>query len=966
MSSIKRTSREIIKKDLDKEFIAFINFLNESIKEFYLSAENNCREINIALDLFQPIFNNIISLLNGNNNQHQKEAIIENINKCESICNQIKLNSKLNYNNLHLFFEDAKILFGKMREKRKKTLNVSRNFSTKDKDRFNKYITPESYNKLNTYILQLKDYNEIISKFSEKAKYNFINLQKMILDTLNEDIKNPKQTKKNLNLVRINTDNNFGNNLRLDTEIEKVEKNLDQTDGDGSLIDKTKKINQFKKKYELELIPGNNENINLLKNNDTTQDKKNFNLIDTNKYVNTEILKLKTDLDKLDQENIQLKKDLLRKERQISLLKIDSNKKTQKNSAGSGADLKKNIGYLSKENIKLKEKIKIINSKVDHNKLKDTNNINEYEFDSLNKKIEYLSRLLTKKMNNIILLEKENINLKASLEKERKKFSSSQRSMHTLNNNPNNINYFEYTLLEENKKLKSINDNSRNILTKLSNENKNLKSQIKLLETDNNYIINIQKEIDQLINLIKENNITFNNDKINIEFEQKINNLQNILNNKEAPLQNYEIQNNNNMEVNILIKEIKEKDKIIYELKNKIMNSEKQIRLLNQKLKNSNTNNNKLISQENHNLNIKLVDMEKENQVYKNKLEEMMKQINNIKKSDNGNNNSQEVVNMVNKIKNFEFKINQLNQEIFQLKKEKDILELTNAGLLSEIKKINQNKTSQNQNTDDIDISSTIKKKEEEIEGLNAFIQKLTKKSEKYSEDIETYKIKINSLQKENTSIKKQLERLTIEMPKELNALKIQLDEANKKLSENNNDFSNNKTTNSINKSNTKNKEKSNKAFDEGMQKEIENNMVTKLNKEISDLKNKNKELLFKLEDKEINILNSGYKTDEQNMSGYEEEFDLRKMATGARDKNRSEDINIDYPGLQNYKEKLNELQFKFNNLKEQIKILLSKIKCTNIIKPTFVQICQLLGYKSIDIEKMVSSEKEKKKILGV
>ena len=945
MSSIKRTSREIIKKDLDKEFIAFINFLNESIKEFYLSAENNCREINIALDLFQPIFNNIISLLNGNNNQHQKEAIIENINKCESICNQIKLNSKLNHNNLHLFFEDAKILFGKMREKRKETLHASHNFSTRDKDRFNKYITLASYNKLNTYILQLQDYNEIISKFSEKAKYNFINLQKMILDTLNEDIKNSKQTRKSLNLVRINTDNNFGNNLRLNTETEKVEKNLDQTGGGGSCIGKTRKISLLKKKYELELISGNNENIKLLKNNNISQDKKIYNLTDTNKYVNTEILKLKTDLDKLDQENIQLKKDLLRKERQISLLKIDSNKKTHKNSTGSEADLRK---------------IKIINSKEDHN------NINEYEFDSLNKKIEYLSRLLTKKMNNIILLEKENINLKASLEKERKKFSSSQRSMHTLNNNPNNINYFEYTLLEENKKLKSINDNLRNILTKLSNENKNLKSQIKLLETDNNYIINVQKEMDQLINLIKENNITFNNDKINIEFEQKINNLQNILNNKEASLQNYEIQNNNNMEVNILIKEIKEKDKIIYELKNKIMNSEKQIRLLNQKLKNSNTNNNKLISQENHNLNIKLVDMEKENQVYKNKLEEMVKQINNIKKSDNGNNNSQEVINMVNKIKNLEFKINQLNQEIFQLKKGKDILELTNANLLSEIEKINQNKTSQNQNTNDIDISSTIKKKEEEIEGLNAFIQKLTKQSEKYSEDIESYKIKINSLQKENTSIKKQLERLTIEMPKELNALKIQLDEANKKLSENNNDFSNNKTTNSINKSNTKNKEKLNKAFDEGMQKEIENNMVTKLNKEISDLKNKNKELLFKLEDKEINILNSGYKTDEQNMSGYEEEFDLRKMATGARDKNRSEDINIDYPGLQNYKEKLNELQFKFNNLKEQIKILLSKIKCTNIIKPTFVQICQLLGYKSINIEKMVSSEKEKKKILGV
>ena len=156
----------------------------------------------------------------------------------------------------------------------------------------------QSYNKLNTYILQLQDYNEIISKFSEKAKHNFINLQKMILDTLNEDIKNSKQTRKSLNLVRINTDNNFGNNLRLNTETEKVEKNLDQTGGGGSCIGKTRKISLLKKKYELELISGNNENIKLLKNNNISQDKKIYNLTDTNKYVNTEILKLKTDLTK--------------------------------------------------------------------------------------------------------------------------------------------------------------------------------------------------------------------------------------------------------------------------------------------------------------------------------------------------------------------------------------------------------------------------------------------------------------------------------------------------------------------------------------------------------------------------------------------------------------------------------------------------------------------------------------------
>ena len=207
-------------------------------------------------------------------------------------------------------------------------------------------------------------------------------------------------------------------------------------------------------------------------------------------------------------------------------------------------------------------------------------------------------------------------------------------------------------------------------------------------------------------------------------------------------------------------------------------------------------------------------------------------------------------------------------------------------------------------------------------------------------------------------------------MPKELNALKTQLDDANKKLAEANININN--SNNKISLSNTKtkikdkDKEKSNKTFDDGMQPEKYNNILSKLNQEISDLKNKNKELLFKLEDKEVKSQNSRYKTEDLNMSGYEEEFDLRKMATGARDKNRSEDINIDYPGIQGFKDKLKEYKFRIDNLEEQVKILLSKIKITNSIKPTFVQICQLLGYSSNHIEKMTSSEKEKKKILGV
>ena len=68
------------------------------------------------------------------------------------------------------------------------------------------------------------------------------------------------------------------------------------------------------------------------------------------------------------------------------------------------------------------------------------------------------------------------------------------------------------------------------------------------------------------------------------------------------------------------------------------------------------------------------------------------------------------------------------------------------------------------------------------------------------------------------------------------------------------------------------------------------------------------------------------YKTEDYNYSNYEEEFDLKKMVNGARDKNRSEDINIDYPGVQGIKEKQKELIQKLNMLEEQIKILISNI----------------------------------------
>ena len=88
-------------------------------------------------------------------------------------------------------------------------------------------------------------------------------------------------------------------------------------------------------------------------------------------------------------------------------------------------------------------------------------------------------------------------------------------------------------------------------------------------------------------------------------------------------------------------------------------------------------------------------------------------------------------------------------------------------------------------------------------------------------------------------------------------------------------------------------------------------------------------------------------------------------MVNGARDKNRSEDINIDYPGIQILKDKYREIIQNMNMLEEQVKILLCNINCNNKIKPQITQICQLMRIPSKNVQ-LVIAGKDKKKALGL
>ena len=169
-------------------------------------------------------------------------------------------------------------------------------------------------------------------------------------------------------------------------------------------------------------------------------------------------------------------------------------------------------------------------------------------------------------------------------------------------------------------------------------------------------------------------------------------------------------------------------------------------------------------------------------------------------------------------------------------------------------------------------------------------------------------------------------------------------------------------------KSNSTIKERKNTALtEEENTKKIQKflDLLNKANKDINDLQKKNKELQFKLEDKQIQAELSGFRTEEANFSNYEEEFDLRKMVNGTKEKNRSEDINIDYPGMQGVKDRNKELKKKMNMLIEQVKILIANVNINSKIKPQIKQICQLMRIPAQNIQ-MIISGKNKKKALGL
>ena len=271
----------------DDGFINLINILSDSIREYYKVTKNANKNENILTNRAQKEINNFELYLKNNLKLNNEEINLfnGNINK---ILNNLDLNITSNLNNLTFFFEDAKIIFKKMKDERQEIIS-----RMKKRANSNKMRQVERENILN------KDSNYLYPK-SENQRLDKINNNKAIYTNQNsainfvikKNIDNFDNFYKNnltYNNNRININNNIGNKIRNTKSYSKNKQNLKNM---GNEISKKNyiRINTNNKNINVEierLKDVNRQNeliINKLKNElkqYQLQDEKN---LDNNKY----------------------------------------------------------------------------------------------------------------------------------------------------------------------------------------------------------------------------------------------------------------------------------------------------------------------------------------------------------------------------------------------------------------------------------------------------------------------------------------------------------------------------------------------------------------------------------------------------------------------------------------------------------------------------------------------------------
>ena len=987
------------------EFVKLINTLLDSIKEYYKVSKNITKNEKVLINSAEYGINNSQSIINKIINEEVDlnqinlyNKIIENL---ITTLNKLEINIHSSEKNLLYFFEDAKVLFRKMNLKRKemimnyqkrinsisnKKIGVSASNSSNKKNRSRMPNQSEIQSKLKNNLFMQNQKSEINCRISGKVLDGIFPYETKTLEN------NRNFNSNSINDVRIRqkarTYSKKINNKFEDSKMVNGDKNEDSAlKGQYKGINNIEKYNNEElkmlvKKYEIQIKKLNIElkkyqmNDNRYTNYSTIQNdnqKKNKLILALKDNLRNSNIKYNELYSKLNDSQNKIKKleeeNLILKSSTTSLVNKSISFKDQEKNANKTLTIK--LNNLIKENSILKKNIESLKysnpvSLSDFN-YRNSQQKNGYLIANqpLEKEVELLRKQLSDEMNKNKELLNKSISMKNKYNSEISQISKRNTELSKLLLNKQNALFkLEKDNLDKNKELANL-KLSLNNLKQNSNidqekqkvidsyKNNNSKGDI-----NNNIIIeNNKKEIEQLKNL---NNTL--QDKIKY-YQTQIKNIKNEL--YEKIQENIELKNNTDKQMRDMkndyentIKELEEKNK---ELESNLGDCQNFNNNLNQQIDSLNQ---QIVAKD-----IKILELNYQNEQTQNKcssLEEQNKKISeelNTKKTDNNkiNEENQQISILKEELEQQKILSNDLNNELSKIKNDKQILTKKISNYENEI--LNNNKNN--------DINEEIKKKlNQEIENLKKENSSLKLNNEKLSNqltdilsgnkklnninneekeqlknqifnmktDKEKYDNEIKVLKRENEKMKDQIYRLSKSLPEEYNELQQQYNDLENKYK---NLVKSKHDTIKIEQSPAAGSASTGRKNDEKMEE------LNKAKKEIEQIKKKNMELVRQLEEKEFKKDCYDNKS-EENVSNYEEEFDLRKMAKGAKDKNRSQDINIDYPGIQAIKEKYRELDFYYNSLEGLVKKLLLTIQCTPKNKTYINELCKIVG---LDLE---------------
>ena len=586
-----------------------------------------------------------------------------------------------------------------------------------------------------------------------------------------------------------------------------------------------------------------------------------------------------------------------------------------------------------KKNILMIEQ-KLSDEQLKNQELKNENNIlknkSELEMSELYKRNKELSSKLINNQNDLLNLQKEILG-------KTKEIENLKLSLSNKDNQENKILIEKIISIFEqensiNRPWNNLNESLNRILENYKNENQELKTKFhEKIKYYQEQLKNAKNELLETIKTNMENDIKNNNQILDIknDFDK---NMEEV-NNKNKIIDHYlnlgqEINNNLMNRICQTNQKLSVKEMKIIQLKKEIQQLKEKIEEL-YNLKDSNNLNNidLKIKEENIILSKELDEQKQTNE----KLKEELKVI-----SNEHNIYQKRLLSLgVKFIGENEFQISKdeaferLNDEIEQLKGQNETLKDMIETLTKDFLDKNKEKKEEKENYDD----EILKNQYDELEGLK-------QNTYKYINEQGNNEDEINSLKNENDILTKQIMKLS----KEYNELQKSYDELENKFK------ISLKNENKIPISNSNNTSTTND--------EIANKLKL-VKKENEQIKNKNLELISQLEEKELK-LNYYNKSEDENKSNYEVEFDLLKMVKGSNEKNRSEDINIDYPGIQSVKEKYRELEFNYNSLETLVKQLLLNIHVGPKNKTYVNELCKIVRFDLETTNKILNNKNSK------